>query len=184
MKTWRDLSDVVMPDRVLRLERDPRGYPIAFTVQRDAQGRPDFRVVDPQIWMNAVRYKRCGICGEQLGVHMAFVGGPACIQSRAFTDLPMHRDCATYALQVCPFLAAPKFAYSRSLSGDVRVMESVSSHRPEKFALAMSRGVELRRLGDDLVLLAAPFTSVEWWQGGVPQGQVLGKDLAQAVSAA
>lgn len=180
MKAWRDLSNVVMPNRVLRLERDCRGYPIPYTVQRDAQGRPDFRVVDPQIWMNAVRYKRCGICGEQLGVHLAFVGGPACMQNRVFTDLPMHRDCATYALQVCPFLAAPKFAYSRSLSGDVRVMASVSSHRPEQFGLAMSRGVELRRLGDDLVLLAAPFDSVEWWQGGIPMSEALG----QAVSAA
>ena len=45
-----DFPDV--PTRIARLERDPRGYPIPWFVDRPAGGSIDFRVMDP------VRFQR------------------------------------------------------------------------------------------------------------------------------
>jgi hypothetical protein len=166
MKTWTDLTEIEQPARVAGLQRDARGYPIPYTVQRDANGIPDFRVIDPSMWMRAARLRCCGICGGQLGARVAFVGGPLAIANRLFTDLAMHRDCAIYALRACPFIAAPKFAYARTLPEGTVVSENVSVQRPERFGLGITKGFELLQLNSEIVLRAQPFESVEWWRHG------------------
>ncbi|EKY4114224.1 TPA: hypothetical protein ACGW3M_001114 [Pseudomonas aeruginosa] len=167
-RAWIDLSTVPMPDRVARLPRDERGYPTPhFAMFID--GKPDFRRVDHGKWFHAIESRQCGICGGSLGAHIAFVGGPSSMQSKLFTDLPMHRDCARYALQVCPFMAAPKFAYSNFEKEGVRVNPHVSDQRPERFGLAMTKAYRLVQLpGQSLALQAGDFVSVEWWLNGKP----------------
>lgn len=172
MKAWRDLSEVETPKRIQRLPCDARGYPIPANVLV-TDGVPDFRTIDPDKIVWAVQYKRCAICGEPLGSHVAFVGGPRSIKSRWFSDAPMHRDCAVYALQVCPFLAAPSFGYRKSVPEDATVNLLVSTERPEVFGLGITRGYEPAVHGGHLLLHAAPFESLSWWKGGheVPAGQ-------------
>lgn len=165
MKTWKDLSLIAVPARVKSLPVDERGYPVPHTVQW-VEGKPDFRVIDPQKWAKAVQLRRCGMCGEPLGAHMAFVGGPLSMRNRMFYDLPMHRDCATYALQVCPFLAAPKFGYSSAGQG-VTVHSGVLAERPPRFGLGITRSFEVMRIPrGEVVLHAGVFESVVWWQHG------------------
>lgn len=167
-----------MPPRVASLRRDDRGYPIPYPVLYDAQGKPDFRVVDPDKWMRAIKCRLCGVCGDPLGAHLAFVGGPGSMESRYFTDLPMHRDCAIYALQTCPFLAAPRFQYSRSISPELRVNESVSTKRPETFGLGIARSFELAQApGGDVVLRAGVFESIAWWRHGVATPSVISTEV-------
>lgn len=167
MRTWTDLAAIETPVRIARLARDARGYPIPHTVQMRPDGTPDFRVVDPAKWMRAARWRCCGICGEVLGARMAFVGGPLSIENRLFTDLPMHRDCATYALRVCPFLAAPSFAYSRRPPQDTVAIAHVSERRPERFGMGICRDFRLVQLpSTDVALQAATFEDVEWWEHG------------------
>ncbi|MFK4135920.1 hypothetical protein ACI2KR_27100 [Pseudomonas luteola] len=167
MATWIDLNTIETPDRIKRMKVDSRGYPIPYSVEIDANGKPDFRVIDPQKWFLAAQQKRCGICGEPLGAYVAFVGGPLSIENRYFTDLPMHKDCATYALQVCPFIAAPKFSYSHSHSEEVKVNEHVSTNRPEKFGLGITKRYSLVQTGQgDILIHANEFQSIEWWSFG------------------
>lgn len=157
-----------MPSRIASLPRDRRGLPIPHTVAW-VDGAPDFRVIDPIKWDRAVCFRRCGICGDVLGHKVAFVGGPGSIGNRLFTDLPMHRDCAIYALRTCPFLAAPKFSYAKRPPSDTRTIEVVSEQRPDTFGLGITRGFKPVRLrGGEVVLMADPFLSVEWWRLGEP----------------
>jgi hypothetical protein len=60
----------------------------------------------------------------------------------------MHRDCASYALKVCPFLAAPSFAYSQKLPDGTVASENVSVNRPDRFGLGITRNFQPVRLGD------------------------------------
>lgn len=165
MKTWKDLSGIEVPARVAALPVDDRGYPVPHSVKW-IEGKPDFRVIDPVKWHAAIKHRCCGLCGQPLGVRMAFVGGDKSIANRLFVDLPMHRDCAIYALQACPFLAAPKFAFSRAID-DLAVHSAVSDDRPSRFGLGIAKAFVLGQLpSKELVLHAAEFESITWWAHG------------------
>ncbi|WP_293196293.1 hypothetical protein [Ottowia sp.] len=153
------------------LKRDSRGYPIPAFVLVPESGEPDLRVLDRAWWLYAVEYRRCGICGQPLGRHLAFVGGTASISNRLFTDLPMHVDCAQYALQACPFLAAPTFKYASSipqLDGvATRMSEAVSDQRPTIYGMGVTRSFQVVVAGDNTpALLASAFERIEWWSKG------------------
>ena len=151
-----------------RLGRDVRGYPIPFFALIQDGGAVDFAVVDTVKWSAAMKGRRCGVCGEPLGVRVAFVGGERSIANRLFSDLPMHLDCARYALQVCPFLAAPKFHYQNKVPDGTAVNLHVSEERPKRFGLGVTRGYRPTWLpGNQVALEAAPFESIEWWVGGL-----------------
>lgn len=53
-RTWTDLTLIEQPERIARLARDVRGYPIPFVVEFDDQGNPDFRALDMKKWTHAV----------------------------------------------------------------------------------------------------------------------------------
>jgi hypothetical protein len=97
-----------MPDRIARLPR-ARGYPVPFFVAW-VDGVADFRVIDAAKWVRAVKERRCWLCGEPLGAYLAFVIGPMCAVNRVSSEPPSHRECAEYAVRVCPFLTQPAFA--------------------------------------------------------------------------
>lgn len=161
-----------MPSRIAARPRH-KGLPVPSSVQYDAHGVPDFRVIDMEKWTGLARSRGCGICGATMGARLWFVGGPLAIENRLFTDLPMHKDCAEFALQVCPFLAMPRFKFNLSkveLPGKaVVVNEDVSIQRPERFGLAASSGYRLVTIegGNGSVMLQArEFSAVEWWREG------------------
>ena len=83
-----------------------RGYAVPWFVAW-LDGAPDFRVSDPVKWRRAIRERRCWICGEALGVHLAFVIGPMCGINRTTTEPPGHLECAIWSAQACPFLTRP-----------------------------------------------------------------------------
>lgn len=163
---------VPLPPRLAARPKDHRGYPIPWNVQLDAAGRPDFRVIDQRKVAQAVRNRVCGLCGEPLGRHLAFIGGPLSHQSRFFTDPPMHKDCAQYALRVCPWLAAPNMRYAEQLpqlAGVTTVVHTqmISDQRPERFFVATTRDYRLVRMPDGAVVLQAePWEWSEWWRHG------------------
>lgn len=95
-----------IPPRLSRRPRD-RGYPVPWFVGVGADGAYDFRFVDPQRIVEAVRDRRCFMCGEPLGVVLAFVTGPMSAINRIAPEPPSHRECAEYAARVCPFLTRP-----------------------------------------------------------------------------
>lgn len=103
---------VVLPSRITRLPRDRRNYPVPYVTMIDpVTGQPDYRVLDLQRQIQCITSKLCGICGDKLGKFKAFIGGPKSGQTRIFSDPAMHRDCAEYASQVCPFITKQTAEY-------------------------------------------------------------------------
>jgi hypothetical protein len=97
-----------LPQRMINLPRDLRGFPIPWFIHIDAAGVPDFRVIGKDKLVDAVRKRLCWCCGQSLGKHMAFVIGPMCAVNRVISEPPSHRDCAIFAAKACPFLANPR----------------------------------------------------------------------------
>jgi hypothetical protein len=87
----------------LRFRPVERGYPVPWFVAK-AGDHYDFRVMDGRRLAEAVRERRCWICGQSLGRHLVFTVGPMCAINRVSAEPPSHRECAEYAARVCPFL--------------------------------------------------------------------------------
>lgn len=100
-----------IPFRMQSLERDPRGYPIPFIVFRDMTGKPHFTINDSTVVRSASQHKLCGICGQKMVNGYWFIGGPksAFHEYGAYIDGPLHKDCANYALKVCPYLVLSRY---------------------------------------------------------------------------
>lgn len=92
---------------MLDLPLDERGYPIPWFVLW-IDGKPDFRVMDEEKRVRAVRERICWCCGKPLGDVFAFVSGPMCGMSRTSSEPPAHLECALWSVKGCPFLSLPK----------------------------------------------------------------------------
>jgi len=95
-----------LPDRFKKLPLDARGYPIPKFVHT-IDGKPDFRVVRPGWIARCYNGRLCWLCGEKLGLMLAFVIGPMCVINRTTSEPPSHLDCAEYATRACPFMLFP-----------------------------------------------------------------------------
>lgn len=171
MKAWFDINSVPMPSRILALPQDSRGYPIPVTAATRQDGTRDFKVIAEEVSHHCMAQGLCGVCGQSLGRFRCFVGGPRSIVQHLFFDAWMHRDCAEYSLMVCPFLAAPKFAYSRAEhTGHALpvVYESVSTERPQVFGLGVTaEGARYGYVnGGERVIQAGAWAEVSWWCKG------------------
>ena len=96
-----------VPARMQSLPVDHRGYPVPWFVAW-IDGKPDFRVIGPGKIRDAVRLKKCWVCGEPVGRNMTFVIGPMCAINRTISEPPSHHDCAVFSAMACPFMALPK----------------------------------------------------------------------------
>lgn len=163
---------IPMPRQIAALPRH-KDLPVPAMVQFDVHGVPDFKVIDMEKWGVLMHTRGCGICGMKMGARVWFVGGPLSIENQIFTDLPMHEDCAKYALRVCPYLALQRYRFVMSdvhLDGvTLNVNEHVSTQRPDRFGLACTRGYRLVVFRDSgfPALQAEPFSIVEWWHHGI-----------------
>lgn len=91
-----------MPARILALPVE-RGYPVPWFVAK-IDDHYDFRIVDAPKRVEAIKKHLCWICGEKLGVRLAFNIGPMCAVNRVTSEPPSHKDCAIWAAKACPFL--------------------------------------------------------------------------------
>lgn len=131
-----ELDRTPMPDRIARLPRDPRGYPIPYFV---ADLDPiDFRKTDARKRMVAAKEKRCHVCGEPLGYWFCFVTGPIGLDNRITSEGPLHEECAEYACRVCPFIVRPKAKMGPIPEGAVVACEAITE-RPERVVIATVR---------------------------------------------
>lgn len=99
------LEDV--PRRMASLPIDERGYPVPWFVAWH-DGKPEFRAMDPESFVKAIRQKLCWVCGERLGVNLCFVAGPMCGINRTSSEPPSHAECARWSARNCPFLNNPR----------------------------------------------------------------------------
>lgn len=96
-----------LPATMKSLSIDERGYPVPWFVKW-YDGKPDFRVVDSEKFVEAVRKDRCFVCGHPLGKYRTFVGGPMAMIQMVSAEPPAHHACAEFAIKACPFLLLPK----------------------------------------------------------------------------
>jgi hypothetical protein len=189
---WRQLP---VPDRMKHLPRDPRGYPIFFMAYRDANDRAHFSVNDSGVRARVIARDLCSICGKPLLRGRWFVGGQrsAFDPHGAYIDPPMHRECAHYALRVCPYLASPTYASlihgntmpsdDRALLIDQTEIESPSTAhevRPPLFVAVHARGQRFHPTpAGGLIFPTRPYIVVEYWQHGWKLAQDEGERLCR-----
>lgn len=108
-----------MPARIAKLPRwriMAQDFPVPWFVQwmKDGEpcpvgeGEPDFRVIDRDKLMLALRKNLCWVCGEKLGRYLAFTIGPMCTINRTTAEPGSHLECATWSACNCPFLTRPR----------------------------------------------------------------------------
>jgi hypothetical protein len=107
MKLNQRIIHLDIPPRMKKLEISDEGYPVPWFVSWP-NGKPDFRAVDTEKLVIAVRHKKCFLCGENLGSYMTFVIGPMCAVNRTSAEPPVHHSCGLYSVKACPFLTQPK----------------------------------------------------------------------------
>ena len=146
MTNWKD---VPLPANMAHLEKDHRGFPVPFIVGRDNAGEPLFTINDDRLTSQCLAEGLCGICGTELTFgDLWWVGGPlsAFHPQGVYIDGPMHHECLTYALKVCPHLAAPRYTKrldelpgkKNGVPFTVAVDHTVMPDRPAVFVQAKS----------------------------------------------
>ncbi|KJS52496.1 hypothetical protein VM98_31050 [Streptomyces rubellomurinus subsp. indigoferus] len=104
-------DDIAIPQRLGHLSRDPRGYPVIATVERNGDG-VDFGSIDEHRKLVLATFDWCAVCGLpfrdearwQFVLHMPAGRSIDAIWSG---EAPVHEICGVYAAQVCPFLSSP-----------------------------------------------------------------------------
>lgn len=154
-----------MPQRVTYLPRDARGYPVPKFVEW-IDGKPDFRVIDPEHMLRCIRHKACWICGEPLGRYMVFVIGPMCVINRISAEPPSHMDCARFAAEACPFLSQPLAKRrERDLPAHAEV-PGMLEHNPGTMCLWVTSSYKVVQNGKGLLFQIGEPMSVEFWSQG------------------
>ena len=193
---WRD---VPLPERMQALEKDQRGLPIPFIVQRDAQtGRPYFTINNEAKVEACRKHDLCAICGHKLLRGRWFVGGPASAfhENGCYIDTPTHDDCCHHALRVCPYLAAPKytgrlddqlFDYEANPGVLALTNPTMIPERPRLFVALMAVGQKIIKAGPGRVYVKPlqPYRKIEYWRAGerVPddEGYVITADVLAGI---
>ncbi|WP_334147834.1 hypothetical protein [Hyphomicrobium sp.] len=187
---------IPVPARMQQLPRDQRGYPVPVIVLRDNSGRPHFTMNDEAKRQRIIREDRCAICGGKLFRGRWSVGGPlsAFHPFGRYNDTPLHHECMTYALQVCPYLAMP--SYSKRLDAKtaanaefdatlINIDPTVLDGRPELFVAVMHIGQSYSPgpYGLGYVIPKRPYRHIEYWQNGARIDPDKGKTLSDRILA-
>lgn len=177
-----------IPKSLRTRPKDRRGYPIAYIVVQAKDGTPIFTTNDYAKVQECVRKRLCGLCGKKMKGGMWFIGGKRCFTdyNGAFLDPPSHRECAEYALKVCPYLAAPSYAgriddklpKGVELPAGLRIVveDRMSEARPAVFGLGHTRdydSVPASNPGTSYYI-ARGWEHIEYWARGrkLPDGDL------------
>jgi hypothetical protein len=176
------VKEIPIPLDLQANDRDRRGLPIPFVVYRDLKGVPHFTINDVSVVDEVLSKKLCGLCGKPLKPDQIWlIGGPGSsfLDDGMYIDPFTHEECGRYAVQVCPFIAAP--SYSKRLEGKTLKQEDVhdtawvhdnkiSPPRPLFFALARTSGFTLvdpqDGSGQKYILPDRPWKEIEFWESG------------------
>lgn len=127
-----------MPDRVAKLPRDPRGYPI-FKMITYPDGSYNFVGQSADAVLECVKDRLCAICGEELGPIVAFLGPEKIfdLHHKNVSDPPMHRECLEYAIQVCPYILRGGWDRKNEKQGWQGVKGTLGNTKPGKLVMVV-----------------------------------------------
>lgn len=167
-----------IPSRVNKLPRDKRGFPVPWFVAWNAEGEPVFQAMDPAKLVAAIKFKRCWICGEQLGKFSTFTIGPMCVCNRLSSEPPAHLDCSTFAVQNCPFLASPLAKRRPFITQDGTVVGAdednyhgagiMISRNPGVTAQWVTESFKIEREPNGFLFRVGPASRLKFWSHGRP----------------
>lgn len=198
---WRD---VPIPALMQHLPLDKRGYPIIPLIVTDDSGRPNFAINNAVKHAQFLAEDRCGICGGKLYRARWLVGGPgsAFMPHGAYLDAPMHTECMHYALQVCPYLAAPNWGGGGVGKAQAKKFntenpenplliigtdrDEVFPDRPELFVAVQYTGrvdTERNDYGQTVLRPPRPYRKVEFWTEGQQLSQADGEAAVEPILA-
>lgn len=183
MTSWKDIE---VPEKMESLKKDHRGFPIPHAVLIDSEGTPHFKVNDSRKRDRCVKYKICSICGKPMArkvdgkiiFDMWMVGGPgsAFHKNGAFIDGPVHEECSTYALKVCPYLAARNYMNHMDIdkvidkvkTDDVLLVDpTMDPNRPKAFIQIQIEAYKVIREGNGTYIIPKrPYLDVRYWNKG------------------
>lgn len=157
--TLRDVEKI--PERMKDRPRY-RGLPIPYTAYC-VNGEPDFRTVNAQRIADCMENRKCGLCGQRLGLKMYFFGGELCNKNRMFLDPPMHRECIDFAVKVCPYISLSSKEYNmrKPFRENVEINPHVSTAKGRQ-AIFTSSGYRLYNHEGSIYFHSNVFIKVEW----------------------
>lgn len=158
---------VPVPSRMRNLPVDKHGRLVPWFVHW-VDGKPDFRVIRPGGFNEAVLNQKCWLCGKIMGRYTSFVIGPMCAVNRLSSEPGSHLDCAVYAAKVCPFLTNPNMnRRENGLDEYVKPPGEMCLRNPGATAVWTSRNWYLMAKSPNkyLVNLGDP-TGVQWFAEG------------------
>jgi hypothetical protein len=160
-----------LPSRLQTLPVDERGYVVPWFVAW-VNGKPEFRAMDAEKRVRAVKEKRCWVCGQQLGTMLCFVIGPMCGINRIAPEPPSHYECAAWSARNCPFLSNPHMVRREDEAmNNAQLAAETPGHaiarNPGVMLLWITRGYEIvpDASGNWLLMVGEP-QRVEWWREG------------------
>lgn len=168
-----ELKDI--PPRIAKLPT-LRGYPVPWFVA-EVNGQYDFRVMDGQKFVHAIRHRVCWVCGEKLGSYYAFPIGPMCAVNRTISEPPSHRECAEWSIKYCPFLNQSQYKRNEANMPEGTVVAGcpikrqpgviclwiTKSYKPFKVPSEMVDGV---KVGGGVLIQLGPPEETVWYREG------------------
>lgn len=174
----RTFKEVPIPAQMSHLEIDKRGYPVPWIVLRDKNNVPYFAVNNDLLTIECFDHNLCSICGKKLDKDMWLVGGPmsAFHPRGGFLDPPMHYDCGSYALKVCPYLAYTAYKAKpdklkldpKDFDIDVLINQTQTDERVPFFVFLLITGYDVKWYPDmtRFVMPNKPYVKFEYWNAG------------------
>ena len=164
------------------LQVDRRGFPAPFIVLRDKNNVPQFIMNDDTKVEQCIAEDLCSICGKKMHDDKWMIGGPmsAFHPQGAYVDVPVHKVCGEYALQVCPYLAVSVYngkqtmddidAGKFSVDDDKRMIfinPTQSQDRVPFFVFSKITGFDVQRRGlNRYIKPTRPYLEIEFWNDG------------------
>lgn len=177
MKHWQTIP---IPQLMLdHCERDPRGLPVPFVVLKDKEGKHHFKINDTAKTLACMMNSLCTICGTKMANQEKWlVGGIASAfdPKGYYVDHPVHKCCAIYALQVCPYLAMPNYngkidmiKLQEKFKGEAILNNpTVDQDRLPFFVLLRPPLIEYHLKGNDILVVPVRVNmEVEFWNDGM-----------------
>lgn len=167
---------IALPAKMRALPEDHRGFPVPYFVTwfkdgkpcRTGEGEPNFLVVDPSKMATCVKERRCWVCGDRLGVHMAFVIGPMCAINRTISEPPSHLECAMFSARCCPFLSQPRMRRNEKALPDeyVKAPGEGILRNPGAACVWVTRGYKVFKVARGVLFELGEPEAVTWWARG------------------
>lgn len=159
------IRNIPIPRRMTKLPINDKGFPIPWFVHNE-NGISDFRVIGRGKIEDAVKWKKCWLCGEKLGINMVFTIGPMCSINRVSAEPPSHLDCAQYAVRACPFLNNPRMRRNEKNMEGKNPGGIMLERNPEATALWVTHHYERFKVQNGWLIHLGDPEYVLWYKEG------------------